>query len=107
MSICVKVNGQNRFMDLNEIYLLEFNPNHDDKGEFAAGSGSSDELTHEDLAKSGVNDKNYKTFLMKNPTTITAAQYVAAKQLHAYHERGDVLPIKTAQSWYASYKGNA
>jgi hypothetical protein len=59
-------------------------------------------LTNEDLAKTGVNDKNFKQFL--NPAKSTEAEYVAAKQLQEFHDRGDLLPIATAQEFYRSAK---
>jgi len=60
------------------------------------------ELTNEDLAKTGVNDKNYKKYL--DPQTATEAEYVTAKQIQQYKEKGDILPIETAQEFYRSSK---
>lgn len=60
------------------------------------------DLTNQDLAKSGVNDKNYKDYL--NPSKSTEVQYVAAKQIQLYLERGDLISIEKAQELYKSYQ---
>ena len=67
------------------------------------GPGGSGELTNEDLAKSGVTESNYESFLKKHPSEITEAQYVAAKQIKYHKEKGGILSIKEAQNLYRSY----
>ena len=59
-------------------------------------------LTNQDLANSGVTDKNFQQYL--NPAKATEAQYVAAKQIQYYNEKGGILPIEQAQGFYRSSK---
>ena len=59
-------------------------------------------LTNQDLAASGVTDKNFQQYL--NPAEATEAQYVAAKQIQYYNEKGGILPIEQAQEFYRSAK---
>ncbi len=61
-------------------------------------------LNNEMLANSGVNDKNYESYLHKLPSEITEAEYVTAKQLQYYHEKGDIVPLQTAREWYQSFR---
>lgn len=58
--------------------------------------------TNEEMAASGVTERNYREYLKKPPESLSLAEYVAAKQLQYYNERGDTLPAETAAEWYHS-----
>jgi hypothetical protein len=105
--------------------VCEYNETHDSSGKFSsAGSGAAASTstssvkspdgfssghipTHAELSKTAANDSNYKKFLMKDPAKgeIGLVDYVAAKQLHAYHDRGDILPIRDAADFFWSSRG--
>ncbi|MDD5006620.1 MAG: JAB domain-containing protein, partial [Candidatus Omnitrophica bacterium] len=65
---------------------------------------SSKKVTQEDLKASKVSDSNYKKYLRIDPASgkISKIDYIVAKQLQAYHERGDVLGIDAPAEWYDS-----
>lgn len=58
--------------------------------------------SNEEMAASGVTERNYREYLKKPPEKLSLAEYVAAKQFQYYNERGDTLPAETAAEWYHS-----
>ncbi|MDD3088261.1 MAG: hypothetical protein PHP89_06840 [Candidatus Omnitrophica bacterium] len=64
------------------------------------GSSQAKVPTNEEMAASGVTERNYREYLKKPPESLSLAEYVAAKQNQYYSERGDILPAETAADWY-------
>jgi hypothetical protein len=60
--------------------------------------------TNDELAATGVTDKNYKEYLMRGPSKITLAEFVAAKQTQYFMNRGDIVPVEEIARWYAGDK---